>query len=207
MRWLGRTRIQSRSAVVIAVLALVAALIPVAPVAAIEIADPTIIYVDNSVDGPGSGTAEDPFALLGDGLAAAVDGQIAVYFGGFTFTWFSGLSVGGAGDRYEAVGKVEKGREHKALARLIWPVLDPAAITESDQPSAAELLATGRARPLGATADAATPALNSFFLRFVGALLDEDADAVAGFLDGSVYLSSVPVEGGRGQAATPRLSR
>jgi hypothetical protein len=105
-----------------------------------------------------------------------------------------------AGDRYEAVGKVEKGREHKALARLIWPDLDPAAITESDQPSAAELLASGRARPLGAAADAATPALNSFFLRFVGALLDEDATAVAGFLDGSVYLSSVPVEMTRGQA-------
>ena len=105
-----------------------------------------------------------------------------------------------AGQQYEAVGKIEKGREHKALARLIWPDLEPAAITDQEQPSAAELLASGRAKPIGGAADSVTPALNSFFLRFVGAILDEDAAAVAGFLDGSVYVSSVPVELERAQA-------
>jgi hypothetical protein len=105
-----------------------------------------------------------------------------------------------AGQQYEAVGKIEKGREHKALARLIWPDLEPSAVIDQEQPSAAELLASGRAKPIGGAADTVTPALNSFFLRFVGAILDEDAAAVAGFLDGSVYVSAVPVEMERAQA-------
>lgn len=100
-----------------------------------------------------------------------------------------------AGRQYEAVGKIEKGREFQQLARIIYPGLDPEAISESDQPSAAELLAAGRARPLGAGAEtSSTQALNSFFLRFVGAMLDEDADAVSDFLDGTVFLSALPGE-------------
>jgi hypothetical protein len=100
-----------------------------------------------------------------------------------------------AGRQYEAVGKIEKGREFQQLARIIYPGLDPEAISESDQPSAAELLAAGRARPLGAGAEtSSTQALNSFFLRFVGAMLDEDAAAVSEFLDGAVYLSALPGE-------------
>lgn len=106
-----------------------------------------------------------------------------------------------AGRQYEVVGKIEKGREHQQLGRLIYPALDPAAISEQEQPSAAELLAAGRAKPIGAGAeDSATQALNSFFLRFVGALLDRDAPAVAGFLDGSVYLSAIPAEVEREEA-------
>lgn len=106
-----------------------------------------------------------------------------------------------AGRQYEAVGKIEKGREHQQLARLIYPSLDPSAISDSDQPSAAELLAAGRAQPIGAGAeDSSTQALNSFFLRFVGALLDRDAPAVAGFLDGSVYISAIPAEVQRADA-------
>ena len=50
-----------------------------------------------------------------------------------------------AGRQYEVVGKVEKGREYKELARRIYPELEPAAITDQEQPSAAELLASGRA--------------------------------------------------------------
>jgi hypothetical protein len=100
-----------------------------------------------------------------------------------------------AGRQYEAVGKIEKGREFQQLARIIYPGLDPADISDSDQPSAAELLAAGRARPLGAGEEtASSQALNSFFLRFVGAMLDEDAAAMAEFLDGTVYISALPGE-------------
>jgi hypothetical protein len=43
-------------------------------------------------------------------------------------------------------------------------------------------------------------ALDSFFLRFVSALLDENSAEAARFLDGSVYLSSVPSDLSRAQA-------
>ncbi|MCX7040958.1 MAG: hypothetical protein NT005_17735 [Spirochaetes bacterium] len=106
-----------------------------------------------------------------------------------------------AGRQYETVGKVEKGREHQQLGRLIYPSLDPANIADQELPSAAELLAMGRAKPIGAgAADSSAQALNSFFLRFVGALLDEEAAAVAGFLDSSVYISAIPVEVSRSDA-------
>lgn len=100
-----------------------------------------------------------------------------------------------AGRQYQAVGKVEKGREYMAIAKAIYPQLDPSSIADLSQPSAAELLAQGRARTIGGGAGAIpTGALNSFFLRFVGSLVDEDAAGVAGFLDGSIYLTKVPVE-------------
>lgn len=106
-----------------------------------------------------------------------------------------------AGKQYEAVGKVEKGREYEQLAHRIYPQLEPSAIVEQELPSAAELLAMGRAKPIGSGAvDSTTQALNSFFLRFIGALLDEDAAAVAGFLDGSIYISAIPAEVSRGDA-------
>jgi hypothetical protein len=106
-----------------------------------------------------------------------------------------------AGRQYETVGKVEKGRDYEHLGRLIYPSLDPANITDQELPSAAELLAMGRAKPIGAgAADSSAQALNSFFLRFIGALLDEDAAAVAGFLDGSVYISAIPAEVARSDA-------
>jgi hypothetical protein len=94
-----------------------------------------------------------------------------------------------AGKQYQVVGKAEKGGEFMALARLIYPELDPANIADTALPSAAELLAQGRAPVLGAGAGVPTQGLNSFFLRFIGTLIDEDAAGASGFLDGSVYLS------------------
>jgi hypothetical protein len=42
-----------------------------------------------------------------------------------------------AGKQYQAVGKTEKGSEYMTLAKVIYPQLDPAAITDASQPSAA----------------------------------------------------------------------
>jgi len=105
-----------------------------------------------------------------------------------------------AGKQYEAVNKAEKGREFQALARLIYPSLDPAAIKDEALPTAAELLAQGRAIVIRPAAEVPAQSLNSFFLRFAGALLDGDSAEVAGFLDGSVYLSGIPVEVNRAEA-------
>ncbi len=151
MRWLGRTRIQSRSAVVIAVLALVAALIPVAPVAAIEIADPTIIYVDNSVDGPGSGTAEDPFALLGNGLAAAAEGDTVMVAAGtygplsgetLPFVVPGGVTVVGEYDEDEGWQTVLTGDEvaDVSASTLIEPEINPVIMTVGPEMFAGEIV-------------------------------------------------------------------
>jgi len=106
-----------------------------------------------------------------------------------------------AGKQYQAVGKTEKGGEYMGLAKVIDPQLDPAAIQDLSLPSAAELLAQGRTGTIGAGAGAVpSGSLNSFFLRFVTALVEKDAGVVAGFLDGSVYLSKVPAEVSRADA-------
>jgi hypothetical protein len=106
-----------------------------------------------------------------------------------------------AGKQYQAVGKTEKGSEFMALARIIDPTLEPSAITDQALPSAAELLAQGKAVPIGAgAAFIPTGAINSFFLRFVGTLLDEDSAGVVDFLDGSIYLSKIPTEVTRADA-------
>ena len=106
-----------------------------------------------------------------------------------------------AGTQYQAVGKAEKGNEFKALAKVIDPQLDPAAIQDAELPSAAELLAQGRTTTIGAGAGAVpSGSLNSFFLRFASSLVEKDAAAVAGFLDGSVYLSKIPAEVTRADA-------
>jgi hypothetical protein len=100
-----------------------------------------------------------------------------------------------AGRQYKAIGKSEKGGEYMAVAKQIYPQLDPAAITDLALPSAAELLAQGRTAAIGAGAsDVPTGALNSFFLRFVGSLLDQDPAGIAGFLDGSLYITRLPAE-------------
>ena len=107
-----------------------------------------------------------------------------------------------AGKQYQAVGKTDKGSEYMALARQIYPQLDPSRISDQALPSAAELLARGKATAIGAGATAIpTGAVNSFFLRFVGALLARDPDGVAGFLDGSVYITKIPKEVTREEAA------
>ena len=107
-----------------------------------------------------------------------------------------------AGKQYQAVGKTDKGAEYISLAFHIWPDLDTSAIVDIALPSAAELLAQGGARLLAAPADeqAAARTLSSFFLRFVAALLDEDAPGAAAFLDGSVYLIGLGTEVSRTDA-------
>lgn len=87
MRWMSDSRTRMRPGVVIAVLALVAALVPVvpaagAPVRAKVVPDGTTIYVDKSADGPGTGTAEDPFTLLGDALEVAEAGDTVMVAAG-----------------------------------------------------------------------------------------------------------------------------
>jgi hypothetical protein len=106
-----------------------------------------------------------------------------------------------AGKQYQAVGKTDKGGEYMAVARQIYPQLDPAQISDQALPSAAELLAQGKASPIGAgAATLPTGAINSFFLRFVGALTARDATGVTGFLDGSVSITKVPTEVTREEA-------
>jgi len=106
-----------------------------------------------------------------------------------------------AGKQYEAVGKADKGRDYMAVAKAIYPQLDPSAIADLSQVSAAELLAQGRTTLIGGGTEAVpTGALNSFFLRFVGSLVDEDAAGVAAFLDGSIYLTKIPREVTRQEA-------
>ncbi|MGA2764622.1 MAG: hypothetical protein ABSG17_14800 [Spirochaetia bacterium] len=112
-----------------------------------------------------------------------------------------------AGKQYQAVGKEDKGKEFQQLARTIDPQLDPSAISDQAMPSAAELLARGNASAIGAgSAEMPVQSLNSFFLRFLGALLDKDSTAASGFLDGSIYLSKVPTEMTR-EDARPTLDQ
>ncbi|HTZ52044.1 MAG TPA: hypothetical protein VMF68_10315 [Spirochaetia bacterium] len=106
-----------------------------------------------------------------------------------------------AGKQYTAVGKSDKGSEYMALAKVIYPQLDPASIKDAELPSAAELLAQGRTTTIGAGAGGIpSGSLNSFFLRFVTSMVERDAAGTAGFLDGSVYLARVPGEVSRSDA-------
>lgn len=107
-----------------------------------------------------------------------------------------------AGKQYQAVGKTAKGAEYIEMAFNIWPGLDTSSISDIALPSAAELLAQGAPLLVVAPSDeqAAARTLSSFFLRFVAALLDEDAPAAAGFLDGSVYLVKLGSEISRSDA-------
>jgi hypothetical protein len=108
-----------------------------------------------------------------------------------------------AGRQYQAVGKTEKGSEYMSLAKAIYPRLDPAAIQDMTLPSAAELLAQGRTATIGAGAETLpSGTLNSFFLRFVSALAEKDATGASGFLDGSIYLTKIPMEVTRADAET-----
>jgi hypothetical protein len=108
-----------------------------------------------------------------------------------------------AGKQYQAVGKTAKGAEYIEMAFNIWPELETSSISDAVAlPSAAELLAQGSTQLIAAPADekSAARTLSSFFLRFVAALLDEDAPAAAGFLDGSVYLIKLGSEVSRPDA-------
>lgn len=100
-----------------------------------------------------------------------------------------------AGKQYQTVGKTDKGKEFMQLARIMDPQLDPSTIKDQAMPSAAELLARGNVPAIGGeAAQAPVQSLNSFFFRFLGALLATDSAAASGFLDGSVYISKIPAE-------------
>jgi hypothetical protein len=108
-----------------------------------------------------------------------------------------------AGKQYQAVGETDKGKEFQQLARIIDPQLDPSAIKDEAMPSAAELLARGNASVIGGGAtEVPAQSLNSFFFRYIGALLGKDSTAASGFLDGSVYLSRISTEISREDAKT-----
>lgn len=109
------------------------------------------------------------------------------------------------GGQYQTIGQPEVGGAFMAMAMQIYPELDPESIADKALPSAAELLAQGRTTESGTGAAGVpsrvpTGAVSSFFLRFFGALLDEDSEGVAGFLDGSVYLTRLPAEVTRADA-------
>jgi hypothetical protein len=97
-----------------------------------------------------------------------------------------------AGAQYLSVGKTDLGKQYQRLAYQIYPAYKPGQIVEVAHPSAAQLLAQGTAKPL--TPEAVEVKLEtapqSFFLRFIGAFLDEDPAEILPFLDGSVWLDS-----------------
>ena len=99
-----------------------------------------------------------------------------------------------AGSQYQAAGLSEKGAEFQAVARSMYPELDPASIADQALPSAAELLAQGRTRIIGGTSETvraapvetaptpeAVPDVDSIitgtFSEFLTAILSKDADA------------------------------
>lgn len=94
-----------------------------------------------------------------------------------------------AGSQYLAEG-LEKGRDFQELARIMYPQLDPRTIRDVAQPSAAELLARGDVAMVGpAEAGTAAGSIRGRLLRFISAVLTEDADALYDSLDGSLYLT------------------
>jgi hypothetical protein len=106
-----------------------------------------------------------------------------------------------AGSQYQKIGQPEVGGAFKVMAREIDPTLDPNTISDQTLPSAAELLAQGRTTEITAGAPGIpTGAVSSFFLRFLGALVEKDPAGIAGFLDGSVYLTRIPAEVTRSDA-------
>ncbi len=107
-----------------------------------------------------------------------------------------------AGSQYVKVGKTDLGRGCQELAKQIYPQLEPSKIQDEKLPSAEELLAQGMAKRIGAPQTGTEGLPRSFFLRFMGAFLEEDAAQVAAFLDGSVYLSAQNREIARAEAAT-----
>jgi hypothetical protein len=97
-----------------------------------------------------------------------------------------------AGRQYQTAGETEKGQGFVDLAYKIWPSLNPKSIAEPKMLSAAELLSQGRATYLTAPGEVRKDQLPaSYFLRFIGAFLDEDSARVAEFLDGSLYVTSL----------------
>ena len=109
-----------------------------------------------------------------------------------------------AGSQYLAAG-LEKGRDFQELARIMYPGLDPRTIRDVEQPSAADLLARGVAVAGPSDADPTSGIIRTRLLRFIGAVLTEDADAVAAALDGSLYMTDYPQ--GRGVEVSRETAR
>jgi hypothetical protein len=108
-----------------------------------------------------------------------------------------------AGAQYVKVGKAEMGKEYENLAFRIYPQLAPSSIVEPKQPTAEELLAQGMAARIGVPETAAPEIMpRSFFLRYLGAFLEGDPAAVAGFFDGSVHIDSRGMEFDRDEIET-----
>ncbi len=101
-----------------------------------------------------------------------------------------------AGAQYQKVGKIDLGKGYEALAFQIYPPLEPSEIMDQSLPSAEQLLISGMAGRIGApeTLEKANQLPRSFFLRYLGAMLDEEVDKVASFFEGSVYIDSLGAE-------------
>jgi len=108
-----------------------------------------------------------------------------------------------AGSQYQVVGKTAKGDEYKALAKIMDPSLDPASIKDAELPSAADLLAQGRATnltvgstpvPITVPEPAAAPAaaidssaaIMDTFKEWMGAILSKDAEGALKDLSANV---------------------
>jgi hypothetical protein len=98
-----------------------------------------------------------------------------------------------AGAQYVKLGKAELGKQYEDLAYGIYPQLAPSKIAEEKQPTAEELLAQGMAKAIVVPEAPGKPELapRSFFLRLLGAFLDENPSEITEFLDGSVYIDAL----------------
>ena len=136
-------------------------------------------------------------------LLACMTGSVwAQFYSNYSETERKGLAEAYylAGAQYVKVGKTQLGKDYEALAFQIYPGLSPSAITEPVQPSAEELLQAGLAGRITAPETAAPEIMpRSFFLRYIGALLDRDPAEVAAFFDGSVYIEARGGEQNRDQ--------
>ncbi len=100
-----------------------------------------------------------------------------------------------AGSQYAASGDQEKAQSFQELAFIMYPGLDPKAIREAVQPTAAELLARSNIPVAGPPEADTTPGLiRSRLLRFIGSILTESPDATVQNVDGSVYFTDARFE-------------
>jgi hypothetical protein len=104
-----------------------------------------------------------------------------------------------AGAQYVKVGKADLGKGLEDLAYRIFPALEPSQIQDQALPSAEYLLAQGMAGRItapetAATTEKANQLPRSFFLRYLGAILDGDAALVSSFFEGTVYVDSLGAE-------------
>ena len=96
------------------------------------------------------------------------------------------------GRQYAEQGDKAKGSEFQQMAYNIYPQLDPAAVSQKAEPSAAELVLAGRAVRAEAGQEEAAAVellLKSRFLRLVSAFLAEDTPTLLSMMDGSVWFT------------------